>query len=115
MENSSLVLSPNPVSDRMQITIPETILVYTNTLQIWSSSGTLLLAKAISKESQLELDLGFLAEGLYSVVILDRQGNKLVQRRISKLTKWREFSFFDFLSLNFISSRLDYKLTHYKI
>jgi len=88
-ENSSLFLSPNPVSDRIQITIPENILVYTNTLQIWSSSGTLLLAKAISKESQLELDLGFLAEGLYSVVILDRQGNKLVQRRITKLTKWR--------------------------
>jgi hypothetical protein len=79
-KSSNIVISPNPVSDRLNI-ISDTGI---SRVEIYDSSGRMLLVEPVQNETNYSLNLSSLPEGWYLLNIVDATGKKIKEHKLIK-------------------------------
>jgi hypothetical protein len=79
-KNRNVVISPNPVSDRLNI-ISDTGI---SRAEIYDFSGRMLLAKSVQNDTNYRLDLSSLPDGWYLLNIFDAAGKKMKGYKLIK-------------------------------
>jgi hypothetical protein len=78
--NNNVEITPNPVSDRLNI-ISDTGI---SRIEIYDSSGKMLLAEQVQGETNYSLNLSSLPAGWYLLNIIDAAGNKIKEHKLIK-------------------------------
>ena len=76
----TIVAYPNPVSDKLNITVPQSLQNDKAVLQLFDTKGALVLQKAIT-EKRTEIMMVAFAAGNYSLIIRDKN-NEVVDKKI---------------------------------
>ncbi len=79
----TIVAYPNPVSDILNITVPQTLQNDKAVLQLFDARGSLLLQKTIT-DKRTEILMGAFAAGNYSLLIRDKNNDVVDRRTIVK-------------------------------
>ncbi len=82
-EEASLKISPNPTHGPIRIEVDEEIIGRDHLLQLYNSSGQLLLRQEVNSAIN-EMEVGALPSGLYLVRLTDHRGQTLTLQRVLK-------------------------------
>ncbi len=80
ISNQSITIQPNPVQDKLIIT-NSSQQNETNTISIYSLQG-ILLEQKITTINQTEIDVSFLNQGIYFIIIENKNGDSFYQKFI---------------------------------